>query len=234
MKAIHLVGAICTFAASSTFAQFEQCRDQFPEGRVPIVQQQGRDLCFDSFAILYSPRDKKPIYTVERLNRQRLQNAHEERTNLFYEEARLRPAERALLSDYSRSGFDRGHNAPAADMPNPYAMEQSFSLANMMPQAPSNNREIWAKAVEKPTRHYVVRRAKGDVFVYTGSVGEARRIGFGRVVVPTHLFKLVYDQVRGEAWAFWVENTNDAAMRPPISYSEIKRLTAIDFGLPIQ
>lgn len=128
MNAIHLVGAFCALAASSAFAQFEQCRDQFPEGRVPVTQQQGRALCFDAYAVYYSPRDKKPIYTVERLNRQRLQDAHEERTNMFYEEARLRPNERASLSDYARSGYDRGHNAPAADMPNPNAMAQSFNL----------------------------------------------------------------------------------------------------------
>lgn len=230
---IRLLVAICTMAASTAFAQFEHCRDQFPEGRVPVTKLQGRDLCFDSFAVYYSPRDKKPIYTVERLNRQRLQDAREERTEVFYEEARLRSTERAMLSDYSRSGFDRGHNAPAADMPNPNAMAQSFSLANMMPQARENNRGLWAKSVEKPTRQYVARRAKGDVFVYTGSVGEAGRIGFGRVVVPTHLFKLVYDQARGDAWAYWIENTDDARMRPLVTYSEIKQLTGIDFGLPI-
>jgi endonuclease G len=104
----------------------------------------------------------------------------------------------------------------------------------MMPQASENNRGIWAKAVERPTRQYVLRRARGDVFVYTGSVGEITRIGSGRVVVPANLFKLVYDQERGEAWAFWVDNTNTAKMSAPVTYSEIKRLTGIDFNLPIR
>jgi endonuclease G len=44
----------------------------------------------------------------------------------------------------------------------------------------------------------------------------------------------VYDQERGDAWAYWIENTNEARMRPPVSYSEIKRLTGIDFRLPIK
>ena len=232
MKAKYIAGVLLALIASTSFAQFKECADQFPNGLIPATNQPGRELCFDSFAVYYSPLTKKPVYTVERLNRQRLKDAYEERTNLFYEEARLRSSERASLSDYSRSGFDRGHNAPAADMPNPNAMAQSFSLANVMPQARENNRGIWAEAVEKPTRQYV-KRAKGDVFVYTGSVGEAGRIGPGRVVVPTHLFKLVYDQVRGEAWAYWIENTNAASMRPPISYADIKQLTGIDFRLPI-
>jgi endonuclease G, mitochondrial len=228
-----LAAALLSLVSATAFAQFERCLDQFPSASVPIAKEVGRDLCFDSFAVYYSPTSKKPIYTVEKLNRARLEDAHEQRTNEFYEEARLRSNERAHLADYARSGYDRGHNAPAGDMPNPNAMAQSFSLANMMPQAPENNRGIWAKSVEKATRQYVLRRARGDVFVYTGSVGEAGRIGAGRVVVPTHIWKLVYDKERGEAWAYWVENSNYAKMSPPISYQEISRLTNIDFRLSV-
>ena len=235
MIKIHRLLAIAVaFCASSSFAQFDKCLDQFPKGVIPVVKEPARALCFDSFAVLYSPVEKKPIYVIEKLNKDRLKNADEVRTDRFYEEARLRPSERALLSDYARSGFDRGHNAPAADMDTPNAMAQSFSLANMMPQAAENNRGIWAKSVEKPTRQYVLRRARGDVFVYTGSHGNAGTIGAGRVVVPTHIFKLVYDQDRGQAWAFWVENTNDARMNPPISYSDLVKRTGIDFGLPLK
>jgi len=234
MKSFRIAVAVLSFICSSVSAQFNDCRDQFPNGVLPTLKQHGRDLCFNSFAVFYSPDEKKPIYVVERLNRRRLQDAVEERTNQFYEEARLRGNERALLTDYLRSGWDRGHNAPAADMPNSDAMAQSFSLANMMPQASENNRGIWAKAVERATRQYVLRRARGDVFVYTGSVGEITRIGSGRVVVPANLFKLVYDQERGEAWVYWVENTNTAKMSAPVTYSEIKKLTGIDFNLPVR
>ncbi len=211
-------------------AIFDECLDYFPNQITPTTLQKGRALCFDSFAVFYSPETKKPIYTIEKLNQERLQTANHSRTNLFYEEARLPSHERAHLEDYRGSGFDRGHNAPAADMPNERAMAQSFSLANMMPQAPENNRGIWAKAVEKATRNYV-KRAQGDVFVYTGSIGEAGTIGRGKVVVPTHLFKLVFDAHRNKAWAYWVENTNDAKMNRPISYQELVDRTGIDFGL---
>ena len=46
-------------------------------------------------------------------------------------------------------------------------MAQSFSLANIVPQAPMNNRKAWA-GIERATRKYVMRAA-GDVFVITGS-----------------------------------------------------------------
>jgi endonuclease G len=113
------------------------------------------------------------------------------------------------------------------------SMAQSFSLANMMPQARQNNQGIWAKNVEEPTRQYV-KRAAGDIYVYTGSIGNAGSIGNGRVTIPSHLFKLVYDPNRNSAWAYWVENTNEAKMNPPISYEALMQKTGSDFHLPIK
>lgn len=215
------------------FALFEECKDLFPAQQIPVTTQTGRDLCFDHFAIYYSPIDKKPIYTVEKLNRNQFQASHPRRTNQFYEEARLPFAERAQLSDYRGSGYDRGHNVPAGDMHHERGMAQSFSLANMMPQARQNNQGIWAKNVEEPTRQYV-KRADGDIYIFTGSTGSLGSIGKNRVTVPRHLFKLVYDPQKNDAWAYWIENTNEASMSPPISYSELVAKTGINFQLPIK
>lgn len=150
-----IITGLLLLVSLNTFAQFNQCLDYFPNKQIPVVDQIGRDLCFDSFAVLYSAATKKPIYAVERLNRERLQIKVDRKGNQFYEEARLPKTERATLADYKGSGYDRGHNAPAGDMPNPSAMAQSFSLANIMPQAHENNRGVWAKAVEQATRKYV-------------------------------------------------------------------------------
>jgi len=215
----------------SALALFDECKDLFPDQRIPTSAQAGRDLCFDAFAVYYSPLDKRPIYTVEKLNGERLAGPHPKRTNQFYEEARLPYQERALLSDYRGSGYDRGHNVPAGDMTNERAMAQSFSLANMMPQARQNNQGIWAKNVEEPTRQYA-KRAGGELYVFTGSTGKMGSIGNGRVAIPDHLFKLVYEPSKNTAWAYWVENTNEATMSPPIAYQDLKAKTGIDFHLP--
>ena len=196
-------------ATAEPVAGFEKCRQFFPGDlpRVPDLQARNvRDLCFDAFAILHSGRTKTPVFAVERLTAAQLQDAaDEERTNKFFADARLPSAERATLEDYKGSGFDRGHMAPAADMPTAQAMAQSFSLANMVPQAPENNRKTWAN-LEGSTRAYV-RRAKGPVYVFTGPVypaAGAQAIGKGRVWVPKQLYKLVYDAGANRAWAHWV------------------------------
>jgi endonuclease G len=120
--------------------------------------------------------------------------------------------------------------APAADMPTAQANDQSFSLANMVPQARINNQRTWA-GIEKATRHYI-RRAQGPVFVFTGPVyagAPARTIGPGQVWVPTHLYKLVYDAGTGKSWAHWVENTDEARAGKPITYRELVERTGIEF-----
>lgn len=233
-----IILAALVLAPTFAQAQFSQCLDHFPQKKLPKVvdvqqpKQMLRELCFDSFAVLHSGESKTAVYVVEKLNRARIQDAGDEnRTDRFYPEARLPSKERATLDDYKGSGYDRGHMAPAADMPNPNAMAQSFSLANMVPQAPENNRGIWAKNIEKPVRQYAMR-ADGDVFVFTGPVFKdkpAKVIGPGKVWVPTHLFKLVYDQQTRKSWAYWVENKDDARMGEPISYQELVARTGIEF-----
>jgi endonuclease G len=100
--------------------------------------------------------------------------------------------------------------APAADMGTDNAIAQSFSLANVVPQAPINNRKAWAK-IENDTRKYVMRAA-GNVYVIMGPVfeGAPQTIGYNKVWVPTHLFKLIYDPSTRRAWAHWITNSDDA------------------------
>ena len=214
---------------------FVACPQFFLKGAPPVVQAHPlhRALCFDAFAILHSGESKTPVYVAQKLNRAAIADKGEKRTDKFFPDARLRSAERATLDDYKGSGFDRGHMAPAGDMPTPQAMAQSFSLANIVPQAPEHNRGVWAKTVESATRKYV-SRATGDVYVITGpvylpSIADSPSIGLGKVRVPKYLFKLVYDEQKGKAWAFWHENANSTQGSAPISYEELVKRTGISF-----
>lgn len=213
---------------------FKQCRHLFAYSSPPVIKHQDesqtRSICYSSFAVLHSRKSRTPVYVAERLNIKLLLDArNNQRTNKFFADARLSRAERAELEDYQGSGFDRGHMAPAADMATDESMAQSFSLANMVPQAPINNRKSWA-GIEKATRKYVMR-ARGDVYVITGPVFDihSRTIGSNHVWVPRYLFKLVYDTSSNRAWAYWLENTDKARVEKPISYAELVVRTGIDF-----
>lgn len=208
--------------------RFVGCRQFFPGGQPPVVPaaQALRELCFSSFAILYSGQTKTPVFVAQRLNRQALiQGQGVPRTDKFYAEARVPRAERAELPDYRGSGYSRGHMAPAGDMHNPEAMAQSFSLANMVPQDQAHNAGAWSR-IEQDTRKYVMR-ASGDVYVFTGPVYSARpqAIGTGKVAVPSHLYKVVYDPMTGRSWVHWQANSANTKAGAPITYDEFVRRT---------
>lgn len=220
--------------ALSAGRDFEQCRQFFPNGTPPVILHQEelkpRALCFSGFAVLHSGKSHTPVYVAERLTKQALLASQDiPRSNLFFEEARLPQAERSQLDDYRGSEFDRGHMVPAGDMGTLESKDQSFSLANTIPQNPENNRNAWRK-IEADTRKYAMR-ASGDVYVITGPVfdGIPPAIGANRVWVPQHLFKLVYDPSKNKAWAHWLENTDQARVGKPISYAELVRRTGIEF-----
>ena len=62
------------------------------------------------------------------------------RANTFHPDPSLPPGERAELSGYARSGFDRGHMSPSGDIPDEWSQDESFSLANMIPRTRTGNR----------------------------------------------------------------------------------------------
>ncbi|MDB5745098.1 MAG: non-specific endonuclease [Polaromonas sp.] len=194
---------------------------------VPPAPKQ-RELCYEAFAVLHSGETRTPVFVAEKLNRQSILDADEKRSDKFFADARLPQGERAELSDYKGSGYTKGHMAPAANMPTPTAMDQSFSLANMVPQVARHNSGPWAK-IENDTRKYA-SRAKGDVFVITGPVFDQSSvtIGANQVRVPSHLFKLVYDEQTGRAWAHWQANADSTKVGPPISYRELVQRTGLN------
>src|SRR5205823_2220464 len=145
--------------------------------------------------------------------------------NSFHPEERLPQGQRAELSDYARSGYDRGHMAPNGDMPDRDSQRDSFSLANIVPQDGENNRHLWA-AIEGAVRK--MAKKEGDLYVVTGPAflgSDLRKVG--NVLVPTHLYKLVYSprQKAGAAWL--VENTAGATANV-VPVPELERIIGID------
>lgn len=210
----------------------ESCPRHFAGGRLPMLADpklaaDTAPLCFDAFAILFSGRSRTPLYAAERLTRASVAAARTvDRADAFHEEDRLPARTRSELGDYIRSGYDRGHMAPAADMPTPEAQAQSFSLANMVPQNRTANRNVWS-GIEERVRRLAIRR--GELFVVTGPIfsGTAAEAINGRVLVPTQIYKAIYDPARGEAAAYLAGNDATGAWRA-VSIAALKETAGID------
>lgn len=210
----------------------ETCPESFAAGRRPRLTNPKLatdtiPLCYDAFALLYSGAARAPLYAAERLTRVGITAARTiDRVDSFHDEDRLPEAGRARLEDYVHSGFDRGHVAPAGDMPTAAAQEQSFSLANVVPQERTLNRGLWS-AIEESVRRLAT--ARGTLFVVTGPIysgGTVEAVN-GRVLVPGFLFKAVYDPARGEAAAYLVPNRAEAEWRA-VSLAELEALSGLD------
>jgi len=223
--------------ASHAFAS-NPCPQFNPRGEAPILANprmslKTRFVCYSDFEVLHSGTTHGPLWSAEHLTRAHLVAAKGEiRTNRFFEEARLPASERARLSDYRKSGYDRGHMSPAGDRWNDRAMAESFSLANMVPQNPANNRHLWAH-VEEAVRRIGMRAP--DTYVVTGPLfkgAELATIGKTGVIVPTQIFKVIY--VPQKRLAFAVVANNTAAKHYTIStVHEIEAQSGLRFpGIP--
>lgn len=217
------------FLSACLLAAQTSCGSNYFEKEAPDILNtklipKTKEICYSEFAIMHSGISRTPLWSAEHLTREQLRSKSE-RTDDFHPEERLPVAERAELEDYARSGYDRGHLAPSADMPNEQAQHESFSLANMIPQTPENNRGIWS-AIEGATRHLANQRS--EIYVITGPLfigGSVKRIG-GRVLVPSHIYKAIYDPSTEEGAAYLTSNLPGDDYRV-ISISELEKVSGI-------
>jgi endonuclease G len=225
------VALLASLAASPALAAQTSCPEHFANGEAPDLinrklDTQAREICYSGYALKHSGLTRTPLYAAEHLTRDRLtQGKGLKRHNSFHADENLPESERAELRHYARSGYDRGHVAPSADMFDPQSQYECFSLANMMPQVPENNRGPW-EGIESSVRK--MARERGDLYVVTGPIfrGERlQRIG-GAVLVPTSMFKAVYDPRRQEAGAYLIDNSADSQPRT-VSIAELEKMTGI-------
>lgn len=215
---------------------FTQCSQSFYGGVYPEfsntkLSNNAQALCMDGFAVMYSGISRTPLWSAEYLDRKRLQQAKQiDREDSFHEESRLPQSMRAKLSDYSGSGYDRGHLAPNGDMANRSQQYDSFSLANIAPQSPRNNRYIW-RNIESATRY--LTQQYGEVYTVTGVAftdKKAKQLA-GRVLVPSHFFKAVYIPAINQAGVYYAPNDESERIEI-ISIDELTSKIGIDV-LPV-
>lgn len=139
----------------------------------------------------------------------------------------------AMREDYSGTGWDKGHMAPAADMKwSQAAMNESFYLTNICPQNHELNGKDW-HTLEKMVRDWAI--AYGRVWVVCGPYVYANTygtIGSQEVVIPDGFFKAIlrYDGNEYYSIAFVFDNNSE---RQPVrdaivSVNDIESLIGFD------
>ena len=131
----------------------------------------------------------------------------------------------ARHSDYTNTGFDRGHLCPSDDRDSTAEENKTtFILSNIVPQAPTFNRQSW-KNLEDYTRGLLAQG--NELYVIAGTAGKggegdngiASGIAGGKVSVPAALWKVIVvlpigsDDVnrtttQTRVIAVWMPNTN--------------------------
>lgn len=136
--------------------------------------------------------------------------------------------------DYTNSGYDRGHMAPAADMKwNLQAMRESFYMTNVCPQNRSLNSGAWHK-LEKKVREWAER--DGALIVITGPIVSSKNETIGKethVTVPTAFFKVILahnvQPMRAIAFVYPNERSKGGLREHVKSVDEVEILTGLDF-----
>jgi len=183
------------------------------------------------YTLSYNEKFEQANWVYYSLTDSMVINGGSERNNKFKVDKMVSTGS-AKSADYTKSGYDRGHLCPAADMDfNPIAMEESFLMSNICPQAPDFNRGIW-KELEMEVRNWAKKEHK--LYVVAGPVFKDNKgtIGHDNVLVPGYFFKILYEETdHPKIIAFVFPNQKSG--RPLTDFAvpvdEAEKLTGFDF-----
>lgn len=202
---------------------------------IPAMQQAGSGgqvIRRTGYTLSYNADYKTPQWVAWELTREEAYGK-EERADKFLPDPDVRGA-KAYAGDYTRSGYDRGHMAPAADMKwDRQAMEESFYLSNICPQNGNLNRGDWNDLEEK-CRQWAVKF--GAIYIACGPIYHSKkpqRIGNNKVAVPDAFYKVIMVNSRKEPKAIGFVFANKAGHKPLMKYAmavdSVEKITGIDF-----
>ena len=154
----------------------------------------------------YDRRTRNPLWVAEHITPASVSaNVADRRHSVFAEDETIPSKFRAKLLDYFRSGYDRGHQVPAADAQwSQEALNQTFLLSNMCPQVGNGfNRDYWAHFEDfcrRLTHDYPsVRIVTGPLYLPRKDPVDGKwRVSYEvignppNIAVPTHFYKVIF------------------------------------------
>lgn len=220
-KVLKITGLVMAlvFMGSDLLAKGEGA---LPWGQCPFI------INHTYYKICYQEDGRIARFTSHILN-SRIMSGRTPRTDDYRSDPSLsKPVEGG---DYARTGFDRGHLVPAADMKmNKTAMSESFYMSNMTPQRPSFNRGIW-QSIEKAVRRAVSKNGEAQIItapVLHPGLPQLK----SKVAIPEWFYKIIYWPHDKVAIAFLIENKGHSGLSYEdfqVTVDEVEAMTGIDF-----
>lgn len=208
---------------------------RFPAGtEIPRLTEQRREqiIRHEGYTVSYNADYRIANWVAYELTATEAESRKAERSNKFVPDPQVKGAT-ATNEDYTRTGYDRGHLAPAGDMKwSAKAMRESFYLSNICPQKPKLNRGIW-KDLEEQCRLWA--KENGALLIVTGPVvtTDMKRMGKNRVAVPKAFYKVLCYRTgngyKGIGFLFENRDYNVPLSATGIPIDSVEHVTGIDF-----
>ncbi|HEY2867000.1 MAG TPA: DNA/RNA non-specific endonuclease [Pyrinomonadaceae bacterium] len=146
-------------------------------------------------------------------------------------------------TDYSGSGYERGHMCPSGDRTNTVENNSAtFLMTNFVPQTSNNNQGPWE---DLETYCRTLASQGNELYIVDGPVGNLGTIANGNVVIPQYTWKVVLVLPNGvddlhrigkgtRAFGFIVPNFGNVDINAPwrnyrVTVDQVERLTGYDF-----
>ena len=209
---------------------------QYVYGGLPRTTAVGMDLkvlCNKGYLVGYWENRKNPAWVAYRLFRVENPPTYPRPTKFLADnrtEAKVKP------TDYTGSGYDRGHMAPnyaIATRYGPEAQLETFLMSNICPQRPALNQRAWKRLEEVEANDFANRLE--EIWVLVGPIfGEDGQKLPSSVDVPKAFYKIMVDEVAGKPRMIAFIMPQEVKGTEPseqflASVNRIEKLTHLDF-----
>ena len=192
----------------------------------------GQVIKHEAYTVSYSEEHEQAIWVSYTLTREMLVKNVKRKSGFTYDP--MVKTKSANSKTYTRSGYDRGHLCPSADMAySKTYMKESFYTSNISPQKPKFNRGIWKK-LETEVRKWADRDGK----LYIATAGILRKglskigeKGKEQISIPTYFYKVVLDLEHSRAIGFIMPNKEykGSIMNFAVTVDSVEAVTGLDF-----
>jgi endonuclease G len=206
---------------------YEGLRAFYPES-----DEQGQIIDYKAFSIQYNEEAEQALWVVYLLTKKMVTNKLVKRYDKFLTDPNIETGS-ASPSDYKRSGYDKGHLCPAADMAwDKETQRECFYMSNMSPQTPSFNRGIW-KELEEQVRKWA--ESNDSLIIITGPIlkNYKKTIGDDQVAVPNAYFKVIADisapSIKTIAFIMPNKDLKDSYFDYAVPVDSVEHITGMEF-----